>query len=400
MISGANTGFMLLAAALVMIMTPGLAFFYGGLVGRSNTLTIMIQSFASMGITTVMWWLVGYSLCFSGGSDGIFGNFHYAFLRHVGVNTIYQPSHIPLSVLIVYQMMFAIITPALITGAFTNRVSFKAYLIFLVVWQVAVYYPFVHMFWGNGLLAQWGARDFAGGIVVHASAGFAALASVLYVGKRKFVDTPHNIPFIALGTGLLWFGWYGFNAGSELQVDHITALAFLNTDIAASFAAVTWLFIEWWFAKKPHFVGLLTGAVAGLATITPAAGYVPIYASVVIGIAAGGVCYGAIQLKNKLKWDDALDVWGVHGMGGLLGIVLLGVFAGAATNPAGGIGLIHGSGSFFGKQVAAGLGCSLYAFLFTYAALRVIDLITPVRVGEEAESGLDEAMHGESAYAI
>ncbi|HZS31613.1 MAG TPA: ammonium transporter [Gaiellaceae bacterium] len=400
MINGANTGFMLLAAALVMIMTPGLAFFYGGLVGRSNTLTIMIQSFASMGITTVMWWLVGYSLCFSGGNDGIFGNFHYALLRHVGVNSIYQPSHIPLSVLIVYQMMFAIITPALITGAFTNRVTFKAYLIFLVVWQVAVYYPFVHMLWGGGLLEHWGARDFAGGIVVHASAGFAALASVLYVGKRKFVDTPHNIPFIALGTGLLWFGWYGFNAGSELKVDHITALAFLNTDIAASFAAVTWLFVEWWFAKKPHFVGLLTGAVAGLATITPAAGYVPIYASVVIGIAAGGVCYAAIQLKNRLKWDDALDVWGVHGVGGLLGIVLLGVFAGTAVNAAGGAGLIHGSGSFFGKQVAAGIGCSLYAFLFTYAALRVIDLITAVRVGEEAESGLDEAMHGESAYQL
>ena len=400
MLNGANTGFMLLAAALVMLMTPGLAFFYGGLVGRSNTLTIMIQSFASMGITTVMWWLVGYSLCFSGGSGGIFGNFHFAFLRHVGVNTMYQPSGIPLSVLIVYQMMFAIITPALITGAFTNRVSFKAYLIFLVVWQVAVYYPFVHMFWGNGLLAQWGARDFAGGIVVHASAGFAALASVLYVGKRKFVDTAHNIPFIALGTGLLWFGWYGFNAGSELKVDNITALAFLNTDIAASFAAVTWLFVEWWFAKKPHFVGLLTGAVAGLATITPAAGYVPIYASPVIGIAAGGVCYGAIQLKNRLHWDDALDVWGVHGVGGFVGIILLGVFAGEHTNALGGIGLIHGSGSFFGKQVAAAVGCSLYAFLFTYAALRVIDLITPVRVGEEAERGLDEAMHGESAYGL
>jgi ammonium transporter, Amt family len=400
MFNGANTGFMLLAAALVMLMTPGLAFFYGGLVGRSNTLTIMIQSFASMGITTVMWWLVGYSLSFSGGSDGIFGNFHYAFLRHVGVNTLYQPSHIPLTVLIAYQMMFAIITPALITGAFTNRVTFKGYLIFLVVWQVAVYYPFVHMFWGNGLLAQWGARDFAGGIVVHASAGFAALASVLYVGKRKFVDAPHNIPFIALGTGLLWFGWYGFNAGSELKVDNITALAFLNTDIAASCAAVTWLFIEWRASRKPHFVGLLTGAVAGLATITPAAGFVPIYASVVIGIAAGSVCYAAIQLKNKLKWDDALDVWGVHGVGGLLGILLLGVFAGTAINKGGGVGLIHGSASFFGKQVAAGVGCSLYAFLFTYAALRVIDLITRVRVGEEAEEGLDEHMHGETAYAI
>ena len=333
MINGANTGFMLLAAALVMIMTPGLAFFYGGLVGRSNTLTIMIQSFASMGITTVLWWLVGYSLCFSGGTNGIYGNFDHAFLRGVTVHSVYEPSHIPLVVLIAYQMMFAIITPALITGAFTNRVTFKAYLIFLVVWQLAVYYPFVHMFWGGGLLAHWGARDFAGGIVVHASAGFAALASVLYVGKRKFVDSPHNIPFIALGTGLLWFGWYGFNAGSELKVDYITSLAFLNTDLAASFAAVTWLFVEWRAARKPHFVGLLTGAVAGLACITPAAGYVPIYASVVIGIAAGLVCYYAIQLKNRLKWDDALDVWGVHGVGGLLGIVLLGVFASDGDEP-------------------------------------------------------------------
>ncbi len=399
MFNAANTGFMLLAASLVMLMTPGLAFFYGGLVGRSNTLTIMIQSFASMGITTILWFAVGYSLCFSGGANGIYGNFDYAFLRGVTVHSVYAPSQIPLTVLIAYQMMFAIITPALITGAFTNRVTFKAYLLFLVVWQLAVYYPFVHMFWGGGLLAHWGARDFAGGIVVHASAGFAALASVLYVGKRKFIDAPHNIPFIALGTGLLWFGWYGFNAGSELKVDDITSLAFLNTDLAASFAAVTWLFIEWRAARKPHFVGLLTGAVAGLACITPAAGYVPIYASVVIGIAAGFVCYSAIQLKNRLKWDDALDVWGVHGVGGLLGIVLLGVFGSTVTNPAGGEGLIHGSATFLGKQVAAGLGCSLYAFAFTYVMLRVLDWVTPVRVGEEAERGLDEAMHGEIAYA-
>ena len=399
MINQANTGFMLLAAALVMIMTPGLAFFYGGLVGRSNTLSIMIQSFASMGITTAMWWLVGYSLCFSGGSDGIYGNFHNVFLNHVSTNSIIKPLGIPTTVLIVYQMMFAIITPALITGAFTNRVTFKAYLIFLVIWQLFVYYPFVHMFWGNGLLAQWGARDFAGGIVVHASAGWAALASVLYVGKRKFLDTPHNIPFIALGTGLLWFGWYGFNAGSELKVDSVTAAAFLNTDLAASFAAVTWLFIEWWHGKKPHFVGLLTGAVAGLATITPAAGYVPIYASVLIGIAAGGVCYVAVQLKNRRKWDDALDVWGVHGVGGVLGILLLGVFASKAVNAAGGVGLVHGSGAFLGKQFVAVFACSAYAFAFTYAALKLIDRVTPVRVGEEAERGLDEAMHGENAYA-
>lgn len=401
MFNAANTGFMLLAAALVMVMTPGLAFFYGGLVGRSNTLSIMIQSFASMGITTVLWWLIGYSLCFSGGADGIYGNFHQAFLQHVSVSSIYAPAGIPTTVLIAYQMMFAIITPALITGAFTNRITFKAFLLFLVVWQVFVYYPFVHMFWGGGLLAVWGARDFAGGIVVHASAGFAALASVMYVGKRRYPDAPHNIPFIALGTGLLWFGWYGFNAGSELKVDHVTAIAFLNTDLAASFAAVTWMFLEWFHAKKPHFVGLLTGAVAGLATITPAAGYVPIYAAVIIGVAAGLVCYFAVQLKNRLQWDDALDVWGVHGVGGLLGIVLLGVFASTAINPAGATGLVHGSATFLGKQVAAGLGCSLYAFAFTYGMLAVINRITPVRVDDIAvETGLDEQMHGETAYSM
>jgi len=340
-------------------------------------------------------------LCFSGGADGIYGNLDLAFLRHVEPSSIYAPSGIPTVVLIAYQMMFAIITPALITGAFTNRVTFKAYLLFLVVWQLFVYYPFVHMLWGGGLLATWGVHDFAGGIVVHASAGFAALASVLYVGQRRFADSPHNIPFIALGTGLLWFGWYGFNAGSELKVDDITSLAFLNTDLAASFAAVTWLFVEWWHAKKPHFVGLLTGAVAGLATITPAAGFVPIYASVVIGIAAGVVCYLAIQLKQRMRWDDALDVWGVHGVGGLLGIILLGVFASTTINPAGAQGLVHGTGVFFGKQVAAGVGCSAYAFLFTYLMLRVINLITPVRVTDAVEeTGLDEHLHGETAYVI
>ena len=255
------------------------------------------------------------------------------------------------------------------------------------------------MIWGGGLLEHWGVLDFAGGIVVHASAGWAALASVLYVGKRRFYDSPHNIPFIALGTGLLWFGWYGFNAGSELKVDDITSLAFLNTDIAASFAATTWLFVEWWFGKKPHFVGLLTGrGRRARLRSRPRAGYVPIWASVVIGIAAGVVCYFAIQLKTRLKWDDALDVWGVHGMGGMLGIVLLGVFAGTAINPNGAQGLIHGTGTFFVKQVAAGVGCSAYAFVFTYVMLKIIDTITPVHVTAGAEGDLDAALHGESAY--
>jgi ammonium transporter, Amt family len=300
-------------------------------------------------------------------------------------------------------MMFAIITPALITGAFANRVTFKAYFIFLTVWLIFVYFPFVHMIWSSdGLLAKWGVEDFAGGIVVHASAGFAALASVLYVGKRYIVENkPHNVPLIALGTGLLWFGWYGFNAGSELRVDAVTASAFLNTDVAASFAAVTWLLIEWAYGRQPKFVGLLTGAVAGLATITPAAGYVSPITAIVIGIAAGLVCYYAVALKNRLGWDDALDVWGVHGVGGFLGIVMLGVFGATAWNAAGSNGLIAGNPSFLMKQLTAAVVCSAYAFFFTYGALWLINRVTAVRVEHAGEEqGLDIALHGEEAYPL
>lgn len=398
-----STGFMLLATSLVMLMTPGLAFFYGGLAGRRNILGIMIQSFVSMGITTIMWYLCGYSLCFSGDTmGGIIGDLHKAMMHGVNLNSAFSGNeHIPEFVFFAYQMMFAIITPALITGAFINRVSFKSYLVFLIFWQLLVYYPFVHMVWGGGLLAKWGVLDFAGGIVVHATAGFAALASVIYVGKRKDTESPPNsIPLIAIGTGLLWFGWYGFNAGSELDVDAITGQAFINTDVAASFAAITWLVIEWSLVKKPKFVGLLTGAVAGLATITPAAGFVSLNAAVVIGIASGLVCYVAVHFKNKRGWDDALDVWGVHGVGGCLGTILLGVFAAKSINPKNGAdGLIHGGTTFFIHQVVAVVGACVYAFVFTYVMLALINFATKVKVSEEAEiKGLDHSEHGEQAY--
>jgi len=394
-----NTGFMLLATSLVMLMTPGLAFFYGWLVGRKNVLAIMIQSFVSMGWTTVIWYVFGYSLCFSGGEGALIGDFKLAFLHGVTPDTVLAGNNIPLLVFIAYQMMFAIITPALITGAFTNRVSFKAYMMFLTGWLVFVYFPMVHMVWGNGLLAKLGVLDFAGGIVVHAIAGMAALASVFFVGKRKVADKGmHSIPLIALGTGLLWFGWYGFNAGSELRADRITALAFLNTDIAASFAAIVWMTIEWIKSRKPKFVGLLTGAVAGLATITPAAGYVTPTVAVLIGIISGAVCYFAVALKNKFHWDDALDVWGVHGVGGTLGVILLGVFASTAANAAGVDGLLRGNTAFFLKELLAVIAVCIYAFVFTYAMLWLINKITPVRISEKDEMGLDEALHGESAY--
>ncbi len=397
-----NTGFMLVATSLVMLMTPGLAFFYGGLVGRKNVLTIMIQSFVSMGLTTVVWYAVGYSLCFSGNPGGVIGNLDNAFLRGVDVTSALASSQIPLFVFIAYQMMFAIITPALITGAFANRVRFNAYLIFLVAWLLVVYFPMVHMIWGGGLLQEWGVLDFAGGIVVHNIAGMAALASVLFVGKRMFPDKgPHSIPLVALGTGLLWFGWYGFNAGSELKVDAVTATAFLNTDIAASFAAIMWMIMAWIFEKKPTFLGLLTGAVAGLATITPAAGYVTPTSSAIIGSASGIVCYFAISLKNRWKLDDALDVWGVHGVGGLLGIISLGIFADLAVNAAGSNGLLLGNASFFLKELVAVVGSSVYAFIVSYSMLWLINKITPVKVtAQEEEIGLDEALHGEKAYEM
>ncbi len=394
-----NTSFMLVATSLVMLMTPGLAFFYGGLVGRKNVLSIMLQSFVSMGWTSVIWFVAGYSLCFSGNGP-IIGNLDKAFLMGVSPTDVLAGNNIPVLVFVAYQMMFAIITPALITGAFTNRIRFAPYLVFLTLWLLCVYFPAVHMIWGGGILQNWGVLDFAGGIVVHATAGMAALASVFFVGKRKVAESgPHSIPLVALGTGLLWFGWYGFNAGSELKVDGVTALAFVNTDTAASFAAVTWLLMAWVFEKKPKLLGLLTGSIAGLATITPAAGYVTIQVAAVIGIVAGLVCYFAVNLKNRLKWDDALDVWGVHGVGGILGVVLLGIFATKTVNPAGADGLMYGGGDFFMKQCVAVLGFAAYAFVFSYAALFVMEKFMKVRTthNEEAD-GLDIALHGEEAY--
>jgi len=395
-----TTTFMILSTSLVMLMTPGLAFFYGGLAGKRNILGIMMQTFVSLGVTTILWIGFGYSLCFSGGEGGIIGNFDWAFLNGIPFNNPYSGAdgQYPEFIFIAYQMMFAVITPTLITGAFVNRVTFKAYLIFLVAWQIFVYYPFVHMIWGGGLLAEWGVLDFAGGIVVHATAGFAALASVIYVGKRKDTKSvPNSIPLVAIGTGLLWFGWYGFNAGSELKVDAITTTAFLNTDVAASVAGITWLIIEWIREGRPKFVGLLTGFVAGLATITPAAGFVPLWAAMVIGLVAGSLCFVAVQFKNKLGWDDALDVWGVHGMGGVFGTIMLGIFASSSIN--GQSGLLEGNSSFFLKEVVAVLGAAAYAFVFTYIMLILINFITKVKVSEAEESlGLDASLHGEKAY--
>ena len=405
MINSGDTAFVLVSAALVMIMTPGLAFFYGGLVRRKNLLAIMLQSFISMGVVTVIWVLVGYSRAFSGGKGGVIGNFAWAGLHDVGVKPNIWAPHIPALAHFSFQEMFAIITPALITGAFADRVHFKSYLKFLVVWSILVYVPIVHWVWGGGFLAKWGVLDFAGGMVVHTSAGFAALASVWVVGARKFAPgekiEPANVAFVGLGTGLLWFGWFGFNAGSALAANGIAAHAFVNTDIAASVAMCTWLAISWVRSGKPSAVGAFTGAVAGLACVTPCAGYVPTWASFVIGLLAGCICYLAVELRNRMKWDDALDVWAAHGVGGLLGTILLGAFAYLSVNSAGADGLAAGDATFFGKQVAAALLVAGYAFFMTWLILKVIDHFEPVRVPDHLElAGLDTEIEEQRAYEL
>lgn len=403
-INAGDTAFVLISAALVCLMTPGLAFFYGGLVRKKNVLAIMMQSFISMGVVTAIWFFGGFSLAFGKDVAGVIGNMQFFALNGVGMAP--NPSYgatIPFLTFFSYQQMFAIITPALITGAFADRVNFKSYLKFLVVWSILVYAPLCHWIWGGGFLQKLGVVDFAGGIVVHVSAGIAALVTVFFVGKRKLLPgeslAPHNIAFVALGTGLLWFGWFGFNGGSALAANNIAAVAFINTDIAGSVAMITWLAISWIREKKPSMVGALTGAVAGLATITPCAGFVTPLSAVVIGFLAAVVCYLAVQLRIKLDWDDALDVWGVHGVGGILGSILVGVFASSSVN--GISGLLEGNVHQFNIQVFAVVLTVIYTFVITYAILKVLNKFSPVRVSVEEEAkGLDEALHGENAYEL
>jgi Amt family ammonium transporter len=404
-INAGDTAFVLISAALVALMTPGLAFFYGGLVRRKNFLAIMMQSFISMGVVTTIWVTVGYSLAFSGNVGGIIGNLDWIGLRHVGADPGPWAPTIPGAAHFVFQEMFAIITPALITGAFADRVKFKSYLKFLVAWSLLVYIPLTHWIWGGGFLAKWGVLDFAGGMVVHTSAGFAALASVWVVGARKFgpdeQTLPHNVAFVALGTGLLWFGWFGFNAGSALAANGVAAQAFVNTDIAGSIAMCTWLFIAWRREGKPSLVGAFTGAVAGLACITPCAGYVPSWAAFIIGLVAGSLCYYAVVFRERRRWDDALDVWAAHGIGGLTGTILLGVFAYLSVNSAGADGLVAGAAGFFGKQVAAAVLVAAYAFAMTWLILKGLNRFESVRVPDEVElQGLDTEMREQEAYIL
>lgn len=403
-INSGDTALVLISATLVFIMTPGLAFFYGGLVRRKNVLTIMMQSFVSMGIVTVIWVFGGFSLAFGKDIGGVIGNLQYFGLNGVGMapNPSYGPT-IPFLVFFLFQEMFAIITPALITGAFADRVSFKSYLIFLVAWSLLIYIPVCHWIWGGGFLAKLGVVDFAGGIVVHVTAGIAALASVIFIGKRKILPgentAPHNIAFVALGTGLLWFGWFGFNGGSALAANGVAGYAFVNTDIAGSVSMIVWLLISWKREKKPSIVGALTGAVAGLATVTPAAGYIHPWAAIVIGAMSGAICYGAVVLRAKFSLDDALDVFGCHGVGGVLGSILVGVFASSTIN--GVNGAYYGNVHQLVIQIIGVGFTAIYTFAVTYGLLKIINIFEKVRVSEKTElQGLDENILNEDAYNL
>jgi len=357
-----------------------------------------------MGVTAIVWWICGFSLAFSGdaGGVGIIGNLNRAFGIGLKPTTPFPNNpNIPDIVFYVYQMAFAVVTPALITGAFAGRVRFNAYVVFIIFWLILVYVPWAHWLWGGGWAAKWGCIDFAGGLVVHTTAGTAALASVIYVGPRNKKDNvPHSLPLVAIGTGLLWFGWYGFNAGSELTVNGVTALAFFNTDLAGSAAAVSWMVVEWYMSKKPKFLSMLTGAVAGLATVTPGAGYVDTWAAFIIGLLSGIVCWFAVWItKNKFHLDDALDVFGVHGIGGMFGTFLLGCFANPSVNPSASKGLFFGEGHLFGKQCAAIAVCFVHSFLFTYGMLWIIDKLFKVKITDEVmQENLDVTELGESAY--
>lgn len=401
-----DTGFMLICAALVFFMTPGLAFFYGGLVRRKNVVNTMMAIVMIMGLSVVMWALFGYSLAFGGNHGGIIGDFRWFGLEGVGWDIGPYSDSIPNLVFCAFQMMFAIITPALITGSVVGRMKFKALFIFVVIWSVIVYYPLAHMVWGQGgLLAELGSVDFAGGDVVHISSGITALVLAIILGKRKGYERAtyriHNIPFVVLGATILWFGWFGFNAGSALKADGLAAHAFMTSAIASASALLSWMFLDVINDKKTTLVGASTGLVIGLVAITPGAGFVPIWSSFIIGALVSPICYyGVILIKKKLKIDDALDAFGCHGIGGIWGGIATGIFGKSSINPvAKWDGLIYGEWRLFAAQIEGILITIAIAVVGTLICVAIVRIFTPLRVTDREEKiGLDISQHGESAY--
>lgn len=404
-LSAGDTAWVLMSSALVLMMVvPGLALFYGGLVRRKNVLGTLMQSFILLAMISVQWVIWGYSIAFAPDIAGLFGSLKYFGLA--GVNGTAGPysDSIPHLAFMIFQGMFAAITPALITGAFAERMKFKAFLVFSLLWATFVYDPLAHWVWGGGWMGAMGALDFAGGTVVHISSGVSALVCAIVLGKRRGFPAeympPHNLPFTVTGAALLWVGWFGFNAGSALAANGIAANAFVTTNTAAATAALSWMFYEWKHGGKPTVLGAATGAVAGLVAITPGAGFVGPVSAIIIGAVAGIVCYLAVVAKNRFGYDDSLDVVGVHGVGGSWGAIATGLFASAAINPDG-AGLIAGNAAQLWPQIVSVIGTIVYAGVITWIILKIIDATMGLRVSDEDEQmGLDLSQHNESGYVM
>lgn len=402
-----DTSWVLISAALVMLMTPGLALFYGGMVRRKNVLGTIMQSFISLGVITILWVLYGYSLSFGPDKWHIIGNLDWIGLKGVGLepNPDYAAT-IPHQAFMIFQMMFAVITPALITGAFAERFKFKTYLVFIILWATIVYFPLAHWVWGvGGWIRELGALDFAGGLVVHISSGVSALAAAIVVGKRMGHNVepmaPHNLTMTLLGAALLWFGWFGFNGGSAVASGSLATSAFVVTHIATAAAALSWMIVEWIHRGKATVLGAASGAVAGMVAITPASGFVGPMSAIVIGLVAGALCYMAVNLKTKLGYDDSLDAVGVHGVGGTWGAIATGLFASKAINSAGADGLFYGKASLLFKQLISIGAVWVYSFVITLILLKLLDWTIGLRVSDEEEyDGLDLSQHGESGYTL
>ncbi len=402
-----DTAFVLVSSALVMLMTPGLALFYGGMVRGKNVLGTIMQSYIILALITLEWVLWGYSLSFGPDHGGIIGGLDWFGLRGVGMepHETYGPT-IPHYAFMIFQCMFAVITPALITGAFAERMKFISFLLFTVLWATFVYNPLAHWVWGSGgWMAKMGALDFAGGTVVHISSGVSALAAALFVGRRLGYGStayiPHNLPMTITGAALLWFGWFGFNAGSALAANGLAASAFVVTHIASAVAAFSWLLVEWIHRGKPTTLGAASGAVAGLVAITPGSGFVGPISAILIGGVAGMICYGGVMLKGKLRYDDSLDVVGIHGLGGTWGALATGLFASKTVNPAGSDGLFFGYPGQLGIQFVAVVATIVFAFVMTLIILKVVDWVAGIRVSDdEEERGMDISLHDEKGYSF
>lgn len=400
--NGADTAFVMACSALVLVMTPGLAIFYGGLTNSKNVLSTMMHSFFLMGLASVAWVVYVYSLSFGPDVGGVIGNLSY-FMGAGVTGTVKDGLTIPHNVFMTFQGMFAIITPALISGAFAERMKFSSFILFSLLWLTFVYAPICHWVWGEGWLQKLGVLDFAGGLVVHLNCGVAALVAAIVVGKRKGYGhrafIPHNLTLTLLGVGLLWFGWFGFNAGSRLAADGVAGNAFLTTHVAAATGALSWVFAEWILKKKPTTLGVASGAVAGLGSITPASGFVGMGSALIIGLVAGVICYIAVLSKERLGYDDSLDVVGIHGVGGVWGTLATGLFASKLINESGSDGLFFGNPGLFVTQFIGVAVTIAYSFIVTLILLYVVKAILGLRVTQEEEdAGVDTSAHGEVGY--